>query len=53
MLMQLSPLPYGDIQESQVIASVACLPAYTPQDIRDWLLEDSLVGPLLKAKEAD
>ena len=33
--------------------SVVCLPAYAPQDVRDRQLVDSLVGPLLKAKEAN
>ena len=47
----LSRLPC-DIRESQIVALVACLPEYTPQDIRDRQLEDSQVGPLLKAKEA-
>ena len=41
------------MHETRVIMSVACLPAYAPQDIRDHQLVDSLVGPLVKAKEAD
>lgn len=36
-----------------VISSVVCLPTYILQDIRDCQLEDSLIGPLLKNKEAN
>ena len=53
----LSCLPGTEVQtevlDTSVIMSMVFLPAYAPQDVRDCQLADSLVGPLLKAKEAN
>ena len=49
----LSRLPGTKVQDTSVVMSVVCLPVYAPQDVRDHQLADSLVVPLLKAKEAN
>ena len=49
----LSRLPGSEVKEISVVMSVGCLSAYDPQDTRDRQLAESLIGPLLKAKEAN